>query len=242
MIKITDNQNRSILIEGRNNGMGFAFLKKTNNEEYETVQPISPCKDYLNEPVFTENTGFATKAYGLVYDKKLNIFDDYFYMVIKIMKTKDDTYHFSKSFDADVENLERNYINIQFLINYIEEQLEFKNRTVITKVEDNLFLIKGAVEWTISTIGISLFSLLVRGSLYYDGKEEPMTYLRNYKLSNQDLSYIQGLMPKLDIILKHKQIPTQPAYNEESLKKNYWTPHGVGIVSWNGKYETQESK
>ena len=72
---ITEKHDRNVLIEGRSSGMGFAMLKK-DKTNYETVNPLSPCKDYLNEVVFTENTGYPTKAHGLDYKEKLDIFKD----------------------------------------------------------------------------------------------------------------------------------------------------------------------
>ena len=52
MIQIINKQCRSKLCEGRSYQMGFAFLKKLDNNTFETVQPISPCKDYLNDVIF----------------------------------------------------------------------------------------------------------------------------------------------------------------------------------------------
>ena len=74
MLKIIDKQNRGKLNEGRNYQMGFAFCKKVSNKVLETIQPISPCKDYLNDVVYSERTGKNVSAYGL-NTSKLGLFD-----------------------------------------------------------------------------------------------------------------------------------------------------------------------
>jgi hypothetical protein len=152
---IKEVNNRELLHEDRNNGVGFAFLKKVE-EEYHTAHALSPCKDYLNDVVFTENTGYPLSIYGLSY-KKQNIFDDAAYMAIKIVKSKDNSYYYSKDIEVDKAYLKSNYKNIQNLINYFEERLELNSFTILEEAEDDYFLIIFPLDWCISSYAISLF-------------------------------------------------------------------------------------
>lgn len=229
---ITEKHNRNVLIEGRSSGMGFAMLKK-DKTNYETVNPLSPCKDYLNEVVFTENTGYPTKAHGLDYKEKLDIFKNKVYMAIKIISSKGGgSYFYGKTQAEDEALLVKNYKKIQKLVNFVEENLNIKGRTIITKANDGYFLVKGPLDWRKSTIMISLYSLLIRCGLAYDGKTEPMKYLENYSYNNMDKGLINPSLPKIKRMFETKQLPEQPEYNEEMLKKGTWTPHNIGIISY----------
>jgi hypothetical protein len=229
---------RGKLGEGRNNGMAFAFLKKVGDNSFETVNAMSPCKDYLAEVTLTENTGIPTKGYGLVYKKKLDIFSDVAFMAIKILKTKQGTYNYSSSFDNDVKMLDANYLNIQKLMNEFEEMLGFSNFTKIEKAEDDYFLVTLPVEWTISTHAVSLYTLLLRMGMASDGKESFHDFYTNYKYNGGDKSLSISAKPKIDIILSNKKLPPMVfSYNKEYLTKGGQSPHNHGIIAWTGKYE-----
>ena len=68
---ITENYKRKELGEGRDHGLGFAFLKKNKKDDYETRNAFTACKDYLNDLIYVENTereidkihGFSGKIY-----------------------------------------------------------------------------------------------------------------------------------------------------------------------------------
>lgn len=235
MINIKEVKDRGVLIEGRASGMGFTFLKKVGKNSYETVQPLSPCKDYLNEPVFTENTGIPSKAHGLVYNEKLNIFTDVFYMAIKIVKTKEGIYWYSKyenGFEVDIKNLKDNYKNIQNLLNFIENKIGIEIKTTIEEANDDYFLLTSSVEWSKSTPAISLYSLIIRCSLVYKG-EDVFEYFKNYNYHNEDKQFLEQAIKKLNIIIENKSLPEQPSFDEKSAKSGQWSPHNVGIISTN---------
>ena len=63
MNKIKVNHSRGVLIEGVKSGVSYGFL----NQKLETVMPISPCKDYLNDVCFLERYGGEIEVYGLIY-------------------------------------------------------------------------------------------------------------------------------------------------------------------------------
>lgn len=235
---IIETKKRGVLNEGTNNGMAFAFLEK-KEEDYLSVQPFSPCKDYLDEVVTTEKTGIPTKGCGLIYPKKLNIFSDVAYLGIKILKTKDNQYYYSDSFENDVETLKKNHKNIEKLVNQIEDIIGLK-KSVIEEQNDDYFLITLDSKWCDSTISISLYSLLIRVSMIYDGEMDYMKFLENYNYNNHDKHLIENMLKKekLKLILENKKLPpNRRAFSKNALSKGMQSPHGNGIFSWDCSFE-----
>ncbi len=62
-MNIIDKFPRKVLIEGRSYGTSFALAALKDNT-FECVGPLSPCKDYLNDQVFSEETGIPCAAWG----------------------------------------------------------------------------------------------------------------------------------------------------------------------------------
>ena len=232
MSNVIEKKNRGDLGEGRSSGMGFAFLKKAKGDEFHTVQPLSPCKDYLNEVVFTENTGIGSQAHGLVYPKKNDIFNEVAYLAIKIVPDHGSTsYMYGKTIDIDKQHLKDNHKNLEKLMNYFEEQLDIVGRTFIEEANDDYFILRVPVEWTHSTVNISLYSLIVRIGMVYTAEEDPMTFLKNYKYNSMDKDLLNGIRPKLTKILENKKLIPQPPFDEKRAKEKQWNPHDVGIWS-----------
>lgn len=240
-IKIIDKQNRSLLNEGRNNGMGFAFLKKVNDKTFETVQPISPCKDYLNEVVFTEKYNIPTKGCGLKYLQKKNIFKRVGYLVISILKTKTLSYNYSNSYETDCEKINTNYENIQLFLNKIENLINIKTKTKLRKTKDNEILVSMSYKWCESTIAISLYSFLLRIGLLYDGEKDPIKFIKEFDYNKGDKSLVEQILPKLNIIIKKKQLPKNRFdYSRKHLEKFLMSPHNNGIFHWDEEFEEIE--
>lgn len=208
---IIDKQDRSKLNEGRNYQMGFAFLKKIAPVRlFETVQPLSPCKDYLNDVVYSEATGEPVIAYGLK-TKKENLFHDekYAYLAIKIMTRKDGGDY--GSLQKDIDNLNSNYLTLKSFINYFDTALGLK-KTQIYKANidvDSIFVIKFDKAWAQYTYSISLFSLLLRVGQFYKGDVPPMDFLKSFSAFNPDVYLVQNVLPKINKILELKALPEQ---------------------------------
>jgi hypothetical protein len=243
MNKVTINEvcNRSKLSEGRSQGMAFAFLLPKSEEVYDTMFAMSPCKDFLNEPLFTENTGCESQAYGLICKKPIGIFnDEYAYIGIQWLKDKYNGYNITKDgYEKAVEQLKNNYHNIQKFLNIIEDKLEFSLKTSIEAANDDRFLIKVPKEWTSSTIMISLYTLLTRASILYDGEKDIIKYLTEYEYITDDKYLIKSMIPRLELILETKKLVPQPPFDEDRAKKGIFSPHNLGILSWNMKYEEE---
>jgi hypothetical protein len=243
---IKEVKNRGELNEGRNAGMGFAMLKKVSKDNYETVQPISPCKDYLNEVIFTENSGIGTRGCGLKYGNKLDIFEaTKAYMVITIQKSKSgegdrNNYHGNSTYEIDFKALENNYTFIEKFVNYFEEALEFNTRTKMSKAIDNFYLVVLPIEWTNSTHAISLYSFLLRVALYYnDTKVNPLDYLKNLPNTNIDYYLKNSILPILEKVLANKELLKQGDTHLDEAKASLskgmsytnWSPHHLGIMT-----------
>jgi hypothetical protein len=238
---------RKNLQEGRSSGMGFAFLKKISEDEYETVQPISPCKDYLNEVVFTENYDIGTQAYGLAYHKKLGIFTKTkAYMGIEIQK-KGQYYHNCSTFEIDSKMLSDNYKNIELFLQEFDKLLDNKTLTKIIPQKEGKYLVEIPIEWVQSTIAISMYTLLMRVVLNYDGKEDIWEYLtkisKDKKNIDQDL--LKGAIPQIKAALEDSSLLVIPEEHLQSAnqylnKQNNvtdWSPHNYGIRSLQIKKE-----
>lgn len=227
MIQIKDNQNRLKLNEGRNYQMGFAFCKKVDDNTFETVQPISPCKDYLNDVVYSENTGKPCSVFGLT-TKKENIFtEDYVYMAIAICRhyydirsEKNDHY---KDYEKDTVRFKTNINNVVALLNFVEAEFGLDKYTTITEVEDK-YLFKIPVFWTKYVYLISLYSLLVRLAQYYDGKVTPKEFLSTYK-EDLDKQRWEGAQPAYNHLITTKVLIDDPKFT------NSYSVHNSGICS-----------
>src|SRR5678815_2084268 len=150
-IVLSDKKDRKILSEGRNYQMGFAFCKKESHGKYSTVQPISACKDYLNDVVYSEMTGKPCAAYGLSV-KKENIYDEeagYAYMVIKILPYQRSSNYPNQ--EKDMQNLKENYKLLEKFINYFEEKKGLPHLSQITEIDEDRFFIRVPLFWCRAT-------------------------------------------------------------------------------------------
>lgn len=225
MNKIIDNQDRNVLCEGRSYQMGFAFVKQVSKNVFETVHPISPCKDYLNDIVWTEATGKEIQVHGLKYQKQSlwKAEDEVAYLVIKICDRFGGGGY--ANLEADKERLLKNYKKLQALMRHFEKLLKIKNKTVITKTTTKgLFLVRLDSTWRESTYMISLYSLLLRVGQFWDGETEIMHYLDTFGAFSPDVYLLGACLLKLKRIIDGHKILS-------NLHEIY-APHDEGILSY----------
>ncbi len=161
MKKIKELQKRSLLGEGRNFGIGFAILNKIDDDNYETFNAFTACKDYLNDFSYVEHT---KKEIGSIYGynhKLKNCFDnqEHFYLGVN-------TLHYQggqiwKEFDDCKKILIDNYKNLQKVLNTLEKKLNLPTKSKIEIDEDTL-IIKAPIYWTKTTALISVYTLIIR--------------------------------------------------------------------------------
>lgn len=237
---VKDFCDRGKLIEGRNYNMGFAFCKRVGKNEYHTVQPISPCKDYLNDVLFSEHTGKNFSACGL-HTQKQGIFDgeSMGYIAIQMLEPKGGKYPLQEPF-ADVKaRLRANFKNIEKLLNHVEDEFvahgqEIPDRTAVVESTDpDIFLLYVPFWWCRTTHLISLYSLLVRMAQFWDGEGNPASFLETY---NNPLdkglwvpNYGVGAKIKYKCMLKYGVRITTPQELAEAPTPNV---HGNGILHY----------
>lgn len=203
MIKLINNQNRKVLGEGKRSGIGFAFVKNTEKDVFETVMPISPCKDYLNDVVFSEMTGKPCSAYGFKYAKTDCFKKSRAYLVAKICHHLDGNKY--KQYDFELEAL-KNYHNLTKFLNIFEEKLGLKTLTQTTMLEDDTLLFSVPIYWCKSTWLISMYSLLIRVGRWYKEDEDPIDYLVAFKVMMDDKYLLDTAFKNIKTVLEKKKI------------------------------------
>lgn len=224
---LKDEKDRDPLGEGRTYGLGFAFSKRDNNV-IETAYPISPCREYLNDSLYSELTGKKVTIYGLKAFKQnlLDTENNKFYLVMAIMEKKNGkNYSEYVHYKRDLDNLESNYHNLQKFINKFEQKLNVDGETEIIKLEENRFVCISPIYWSKWTYLISLYTLLLRVGFFYKNGDI-IEYLNNYDYCDEDRYQIKGVIDK---IVKMFDIKTDdlPKQNFEEIKN----PHSLGIVN-----------
>lgn len=208
MAKIIDNKPREVLMEGRNYQLGFGFLKKLKVKQFETVQPISPCKDYLNDVVFSEQTGKNCNAHGLHYSKQDAFKTRQAYMAISIMPySSGDNY---PNFEKDALNLQNNIHNVQLFMNNIEKKMGIKYLTKITpSSKAGIYICQFDKYWTKTTYAVSAYSFLLRLSQWYNGVDDVMHYLETFSYFPDDLYLLNGCLENLKWMIENPLKLTQ---------------------------------
>lgn len=200
--KIVDKQDRKRLTEGRTSGIGFAFCKR-EGDVLTTIQPISPCKDYLNDVVYTEHTGNPYSAYGLT-TKKQDLFSDGFaYIVMSILGNKHGGGN--RADHGSLVAAINNPTNLQIFMAFFEPRLCKDHVTVFFNVEDNKTAAVLPLFWVKYPYLISLWSLLVRIGLKYK-EGDGMAFLK--KVSDEDAYMAKGIIPKLERLMAG-ELPVQ---------------------------------
>jgi hypothetical protein len=170
---------RKNLMEGKKSGLGFAFAKHNKeNDTYETIMPISTCKDYLNDVVVSERLGEGIgQIYGFDY-KPIKLFnDDHNFLVCKDIGVKDNS-----SLKVD---------NINSLINKIEDMLGIENKSKAFASNDDQILIYVSNQWCKEGYLISMFSLLARIGVRYNPDKDPIEFLQTKNVYDNE-SWMTG--------------------------------------------------
>lgn len=227
-ITLIDNQDRKKLGEGRNQGFGGGFAKfDPKKNALEMIMPLTACADFYAEVIHSEATGKDWSVYGFK-TKQLNLFKntDSAYLVCGILPVNHGDKH--ANFDKEAKALEENYKNIESLINWFEDKLGVKQKTVVTKIGENRFLFKFDLFWTKGTYLISLYKFLQRAAIYYNGKENPIEHFDNLKngaLKDSEAYAWKAIKPKI-LDMLNGFIPEQKMTAQDTC------PHNLGIQTF----------
>lgn len=182
-------QSRSQLYEGRICGLGFGFAKKIDDTHYQLMQPISTCKDYLNDFIYYHKYKSEISCYGLKvpYSKNSLFFDKENYLFIQVLDCyiNDGSYeHLSR----EIKLLDDNYEYLEKTVQDFEEYFGLKSRTKITKVQDNLYMLSFGKEWIKSPYTLSFYTLMIRVFAKLDRSEYSIEEFVQIVLSNESSS------------------------------------------------------
>ncbi len=219
---------RLALGEGRQYGLGFGFAKQISPNHFKGVTPISSCKDYLNNVVYTEVTGTKITAYGLTYSKT-NCFDEHYgYLFMSILP-----YRMGGNYtgmETHEKLLAQNYSKMELLMRHIDYKFKIptEQQTVISVTNDTkVYLVKVPVFYLSSTYMISLYALILRMSLTFDQKKSPKEFLDTFPSSDSDYSMWTRAKVKLEDLIK-KGVPNQEL--KTITNPGAANVHNVGIM------------
>lgn len=237
-IDVVDKQNRGILCEGKSYQMGFAFLKKIDESTFETIMPITACKDFLNEVVWTEACGHASYAYGMKWEKKTGLWankDDFGWMAISILPYKGSKGEYA-GMKEDIARLEKNIVKSELLMRHVDNKFKIdpeKQTRIFKTSTENLYVVRVPNFYLQYTYLISLFTLVLRMSQFFDQSNSPHEFLESFTDTHGDKDLWHGKgkknFEKLVELNKEGKLPKQP-FTEN------WCPHNYGIV--NMKFES----
>lgn len=193
---LIDKQNRKALSEGRNSGIGFGFGKR-DGDTVTTVMPVSCCKDFLSDQVYSEATGKPYSAHGF-NSKKQDLFTGPMaYMALGILPQNNGTYQ-----RKDHKNLEAALMSpetgLESFLSHFEEKFGV-TPTKFEKVAENRMVAVFSTWWCMATYRISLWSLLVRVGLKFK-EGDPMAFLA--KVSDDDAYMVKAAIPKIERLAK----------------------------------------
>src|SRR5665647_1670734 len=114
--KLIDKGGRSVLNEGRSVGLGYGFCKR-EGDTFTTAMPITACKDYLNDQVYSEVTGIPARNYGFSSVRQDIFADGWGYLAMSVLPRKGSG---NPPEAKHVKLLEDNYLQMQDCLNWFE--------------------------------------------------------------------------------------------------------------------------
>lgn len=223
---LIDKQDRKVLIEGRSTGMGYGFCKREGTT-FTTVSPISACKDYLSDVVWSEATGGTGSWYGLTV-KKLGLFaEGKGYLATRILPDKYGNRYNEQ--ELHEKALEVGYkTNVQASMNWFERSVGLKEFTNIEPTTTpGVFIVELPSYWLQNMPLISLAGWIMRVAMRGWDEKEPLKSLA--ASANTDFQcdayYQPKIIPKMERMIKGEVIKCNPADHN-------FAPHGFGIVGF----------
>lgn len=185
-MKLIFKHTRKELVEGRTTGISSGFVKPTK-EGFETVMPLSACKDYLNDAVLVEHVGESRgRIYGFEH-KPSDAFKEGVYLVSSPLGPKKN----EKSGDAYQKAKEKFDKRGELeLMHQLDKMFGYELTTIVHEEDDNI-VYKIDNNWVEYPYRISLYTLFLREAYGYRG--EPMeeyfkdNYTMNSVLSNLEM-------------------------------------------------------
>lgn len=236
---IIQKQNRELLGEGRNFGMGYSFLKKNKDEKnYDTVLAFTACKDYLNDVIYVERGPKHTlnKVHGFKheYEKLFEKEENFFYFGLCPLNrngiAKDEKGWLL--YDRYVKFMEENIIYLMLAVNEMERIFNFSSPTILVQKDQVLikgelvpaYVLKVPIEWSKSPYHISFYGVFLR---YYLGLKDLKDLKKYNPFIPDDAYHLGNITYILENGLEVLEYPSE-LYNKTSNKH---TIHNDGYVS-----------
>ena len=184
---------------GKHNGWAFQLL----NDNYEGFHLSVCCKDFLQDIVWSELTQKSMQIHGQksgykgIIDKQTNL---------KLVMYP---HKFAGVENPKIDNLEDLSSNLQGFLNEIELLMNVEELSVVQAINNNV-LIEFSKKWIDKPYLFSMFLLLCRLGVYYNGKLEE--YLKNPfigdtpYLDNCDMYSLKDHWKKLLDIIEGKAV------------------------------------
>lgn len=218
-MKVNLLHSRKGTMEGRNQGIAMGFVDNKLN----TICPITPCKDFLNEVVYSEYTGIQIDTiYGFKHPvsgvfkgkRKINL------AAANCKSDKDLPY--TQIDSTQVKN------TVKF-INKIETRLFIPKTTVKQVGEFTIFRFSNY--WISQVYLISLYGLLIRIGVNYDGTNV-LDYYKSTKVPSIDYNLCQNSYENFKEILQNKYLDVDSMLKEYSEMGNKYHIHNnLGICN-----------
>ena len=227
-MEVLNENSRSSLSEGRNYGIGFAWAEK-KGKVIKTINPVSPCKDYLNDQCAVEAGYGEFRVYGLKSEKR-NLFEKKAYLVIRTCdsyKNEEKGKELSEAEQKINYLLKENYKNIEMVLNSVEEQF-IKERTKIYEANNGYYVIDVPTIWTINGPMISFYALIVRNAIY--GAKDIDDLFLNKKVYNVDHNFL-GYALAFYYFIKNGIIP-EVNYKDKQFELESGSVHNYGVVEY----------
>jgi hypothetical protein len=227
-----DCEGRGRLSEGRSEGPSFSFCKRTDND-FEAVHPLSGCKDYLNDVVYTEATKEPTTQYGLT-TKYHGLFEKepFGYLAMSVIAGYGCSLH--SGLKNTLDKMMANVARMESCMHFFEEKFDIPERTEIHKTGDNMLVVFVPLWWCRANYRISLYTLVLRNAMYWDGKEDIIKWMGAWKTA--DRYGIHKIIPKvLQMIDGNMPEPVYPQVATMQKDNDGWVagrfdPHNYGIT------------
>ncbi len=210
---------------GKHNGWAYQFL----NDDYEGIHLGVCCKDFLQDIVWSELTQKSMKVHNQP-SSYLGVLDKQERLILCLYP------HTMKVTNEEIVNMQS---CLEAFLNEIELLKGF-DFSVVHGIEDKL-VIEFSKQWISKPYLFSLFTLLIRIGLYYDGNLE--TYIQNpYKTGNIHLDscdtyYLRNNYQKILDVINNKAEIVQKDWVELELP---YDVHDSGFFTQIGALEYED--
>ncbi len=238
--------NRSNLGEGRNFGIGFAFVvptRKNSIRVFKTMQAFTACKDYLNDLVFIEKYNIPLKqVYGFqhTYTGKFKE-KDYVYFAIKPLHYNGGNVwkEFGEAasiLETNNKNLVKSILSLEVFLNLSDKRTSIYGSTAST-AEHTEFVFKIPSEWVERGWTISLYSLWIRCFFNIDKKTAELPF-KEMVAAQKEKVFLPGdkyLFKEIEKFIDSEEKEFRPLLDKEIPLKtsSVGTIHNYGIASFN---------